>query len=460
MLKSRAYTGLAAKWHDRPATRNGVANLAIQGSRLALQMAIGIVLARLLTLDGMGRYAFTIAIMTMAVIPAQFGMTTLLLRETAAGRALNDRQRIVEVWRLALRTASIGSLIVTVLLVWGILNFSVLIPAIDSKAFFCGLLLLPMMVAANLAEAALQGLGAPVKGALPVQIVRSALLLLAFGVSLLLGLRLNPFHAIGLQIACYAAGLIVALTLWHLEAQRHLSLMRDTPRRKTLPQTSWLKTALSFVLIHGMWVVISNTDLVMLGIFSNAEQVGLYRVASSAAGMVVLGMEALNPVICERMSWFSAREDKANLQRVAKVGVAGAVGVALVLTIVLTLWGRRVLLLLFGATYVEAANPLTILALSQAVHVAAGYAPSLLGMSGFEKVNLTVLAGSAMLNVVLNYLLIPAYGASGAALASAIALIGQGWVMWAVARRWMGIETSFLAWLFPTRTAPAQTTTA
>ena len=67
--------------------------------------------------------------------------------------------------------------------------------------------------------------------------------------------------------------------------------------------------------------------------------------------------------------------------------------------------------------------PLVILAIGQLVSVSAGSVSSLLNMTGHERDTMQGLMIAASLNLVLNLLLTPRWGATGAAVATAVTLI-------------------------------------
>jgi O-antigen/teichoic acid export membrane protein len=80
---------------------------------------------------------------------------------------------------------------------------------------------------------------------------------------------------------------------------------------------------------------------------------------------------------------------------------------------------------LFGEEYKQAAPLLQILIIGQFINVITGSVGFLLNMSGHEKDMRNVVFISGSLAVVLSLILIPLYGVTGAAIATAIALASQ-----------------------------------
>ena len=83
------------------------------------------------------------------------------------------------------------------------------------------------------------------------------------------------------------------------------------------------------------------------------------------------------------------------------------------------LFGRDILVFVFGAAYAGGATALAILAFGQFLAVAAGTGSVLLNMSGHEKDVLRVFAISAVTNLAANILFVPSFGMVGAACATA-----------------------------------------
>jgi O-antigen/teichoic acid export membrane protein len=77
----------------------------------------------------------------------------------------------------------------------------------------------------------------------------------------------------------------------------------------------------------------------------------------------------------------------------------------------------------YGERFEAGALPLQILVLSQVVVVGSGPLGTLLNMTGLTRVNSHNMMVAVALNVALNALLIPRFGATGAATATAISLI-------------------------------------
>jgi O-antigen/teichoic acid export membrane protein len=87
---------------------------------------------------------------------------------------------------------------------------------------------------------------------------------------------------------------------------------------------------------------------------------------------------------------------------------------------------------------------LLILLVGQVVNAGCGPVAQLLNMTGYEKYTLRGVGVSTILNVVLNVILIPKYGIAGAAVASALTLVGWNLILVYFVARELGINSSVI----------------
>ena len=79
--------------------------------------------------------------------------------------------------------------------------------------------------------------------------------------------------------------------------------------------------------------------------------------------------------------------------------------------------------------------------LGQLVLIATGPIQTFVIMSGRERVAASISAGAAVLNLILNYVLIPVYGIEGAAIATSVSLAVSNLILFAYVRSVWAKET-------------------
>ena len=153
---------------------------------------------------------------------------------------------------------------------------------------------------------------------------------------------------------------------------------------------------------------------------------------------------AISTVAAPLFAAAHARGGREALQRAATKAAHLGFWPSLAVAAGLLVFGEP-LLRLFGAPFVAVRLPLAVLVGGQLVNAAAGPVGYLLAMTGHQDDNARVFAVSALLNLGLNALLIPAFGLIGAA--SATALTMAVWNLWlhALTVRRLGVRGSVLA---------------
>jgi len=214
-----------------------------------------------------------------------------------------------------------------------------------------------------------------------------------------------------------AEALLSALALifvYHVTGQRISRWVLDLHRAKVLLRESWplMIAALTAVLYLRM-------DVVMLGEMHSEAAVGIYGAAtriSEASYFIPMALVAsLQPSIMQAKE-HSKELFQARLRNVYNLMSALSISVATVVT----LFADKLVRLLFGQSY-EAAGAVLVVHVWAAVAVSLGVASSqYLIAENLQKISMYRTTIGLMCNLGLNLLLIPKYGALGAAVATLI----------------------------------------
>lgn len=201
-----------------------------------------------------------------------------------------------------------------------------------------------------------------------------------------------------------------------------------------------LSSAGSLTLLAGAALINNHADVIMLGLFRPAEDIGVYRVSSQGAALVPVGLQIVNVVFAPRIAAAFARNDREGLQRLVSTGARLVLALGAPLALIFILFGGEIAGWLFGAEFARAKIALAILSVGFLMNIATGPVGLVLRMTKNEKYSSRVMAAAAVANIVLNLLLIPAYGIEGAATATAISLAASHIVLWWVVRDRLGIR--------------------
>ena len=207
---------------------------------------------------------------------------------------------------------------------------------------------------------------------------------------------------------------------------------------------SWFKSIMPLSLIAGVQVISSQTDIIMLGILRSDGEVGVYKVALAMSSIVVFFRSAVSSVVSPMFAKTHAAGDFEKLNALVKGSTRFVVITSLPVALVLTIFGQTILGKIFGADYKDGFYPLLIMCIGQLIYGGMGLVAELLNMTGNERDTLRGVSLSALLNVLLNLVLIPRYGAVGAAVASACSLIFWGVFLARIVRYRLGVKISLI----------------
>ncbi|MCS5663041.1 MAG: flippase [Flavobacteriales bacterium] len=190
-----------------------------------------------------------------------------------------------------------------------------------------------------------------------------------------------------------------------------------------------IKISLPMMLTSSMFLVLSWTDNILLGRFLSEDQVGVYFVAFKFGLIISLSLFAINSIAAPKFSELFTANDKPKLRKLAMQSVKLNFWSSIPVFILL-IFSAEWLLSLYGASFTIAKKCVYILAIGQLYNALSGSVLNFLNMTGYEKLVSKIIVSAAILNIGLNYYLIPLFDASsgwigieGAALASAICLI-------------------------------------
>jgi O-antigen/teichoic acid export membrane protein len=228
--------------------------------------------------------------------------------------------------------------------------------------------------------------------------------------------------------------------------------------RKTVPAAAhktdlrtWLKTALPLVFVDGTLLLFSNADILILSLFVSPAEIALYFAASRILQLVAFVQYAAAAATTQQFSALNATGHHMALEALARTTTRLTFLAAAAAAVTIYLMAPF-LLQLFGDGFVGAMPILAILMIGLIVQAFSGPAESVLNMSGHERTTALTYTAALLLNICLNLILIPAYGAVGAAIATALSLALASLTLTFAVRKHLGISVFFS--LRPARATP------
>ena len=190
----------------------------------------------------------------------------------------------------------------------------------------------------------------------------------------------------------------------------------------TLKYKEMLKTSIPMLFTSSMMLVMGWTDVIMLGVFRSEVEVGVYSVVVKLAGIVSLVLVSVSTIAAPKFSEMYSGNDIKGLKELAQSSTKMIFYGSIPIVLILALFPDRILEA-FGEGFEVGAFTLWILILGQLINAACGPVGYILNMSEGHNVYYFISSISAIINMVLNYSLVNAYGLNGVAFATTISLI-------------------------------------
>lgn len=392
--------------------KGAAGSAALKGVNLLLGLLATAFLGRILMPQQYGYYAFASTAVTLLAMPVQCGLPQLMMREIAKYQLAEQWGHIRGLLLRANQLVGLLGLAVVLILALVLPSLARLVPAVDKPTFVWAIILLPLIALNRLRGGALLGLRKVVLGLLPDNGIRAVLFL----VFIVLWWWLLPFNAAGAMALQVAATLIAfvsgaALLMRHLPAKVHGAVA-------TFESRAWLSAIIPLTLTDALLIFNMQADLLVLGVFRSAAEVGVYRAATLVALQASVGLAVASEVLAPHIARLYQAGDHSGLRHLVRQAQLGLVTSGALLAGFCILFGHDILVFVFGSAYAGGASALAVLAFGQFLAVAAGTGSVLLNMSGHEKDVLRVFALSAATNLVANILLVPSFGMVGAAWAT------------------------------------------
>jgi O-antigen/teichoic acid export membrane protein len=294
----------------------GIGSVILKISYTVLSFLMGVTLVRAMGAENYGIYSYVISIIVILNIPAEFGLPTLVLRETAKNSSKNAWSKIKGVWNwstkfILLVTGLFFIVALMLLLIWGN-RFDIL----HEITFLLGVFLLPIMAVGHLRKAQLIGLNKVIFGQLPEGILQPLIIaVLIMILTLVSSAQITPPEAMTIRIVAASISLIVGT----LFLKKHKPAgIKHSPEE--VEKKRWIRSALPFVANNGINVLNQKAGLIILGLFVNPVEISYYKIAVNIAIAAHLGISMVALVANPQYAILHEAKEKRKLKKLVKYG--------------------------------------------------------------------------------------------------------------------------------------------
>lgn len=385
------------------------------------RLPLGILLARFLGPEYLGLYHLAVSMLLVLASLALIGFGVGFVRFVPVYRVNEDKEGLSGFIRIGIGLpltiallASFGLYVGAPTIAGIVYQEKELLPVMKTAA-----LILPVWVLVSLGESYLRGnqkmYHYTLANKICTPLVR-CLLVVFLAISGYLTLN-SAFYAFGASLACSLV--LVLVFIW-----RQLALdLSGTAKRYDVEEI--FKFSLPVFAANLLLLVGPNIKLLLLGFLGSAKDVGMFGPVSEIASLAALLFVAVSRSAAPRIASLHARGLTAPIVDFYQVSSRWVFTVSLPLFLVIMLFAEPILLI-FGSEFVAGAEALRLMGLAGLFTVTMGITQLFITMAGKPVVKLFNTVVLYLVMFGLDWLLIPEYGLSGAAVSTLAAAILVG----------------------------------
>ena len=170
-------------------------------------------------------------------------------------------------------------------------------------------------------------------------------------------------------------------------------------------------------------LIVKWTDVLMIGYFRNASDVGVYNVALPTANLLTLIPTSMMAIFMPIIMEFYSKKKFKEIKNISIINSKWIFFLNFPIFLLILLFSKQILSIMFGSEYIVGSLALTILLFGYMVRSLTHVNSAILIM--LKKTKLLFFSGliAAIFNIILNYLLIPKFGIIGGAIATSFSFI-------------------------------------
>lgn len=419
--------------------KDGLWSLVINSINRVFTIIIGILLVRVLGKTQYGIYTYVLSMVVILIIPVEYGLSNLIVRETAKADSTKQPGLMFGVWRWSFKVTFAISIILVLIglvayLLWGKAYFS----SNELNTFLWGLTILVFLAVMHISNAALRGQKKIVLGQITDLIFMPALFTAMFIlIWLTLPHTLTSTSAMALRSIASFLALVISLGFLYWKTPKRVFLSKPIAKTR-----EWINSVMPLGLSSGLNMLKNHASILILGFFVSAGEIGAYQIAVSTAALAALVLHSMNTLLAPHFASYYAKNETKRLQQLVTISSRVVFLFNLFMTIIFVGWGKTLLSWVFGRDTIDAYPALLVLLAGQLVNSLVGSVAFLLNMTGHEKDVMKVIGISTIINVLINVILTPHLGITGAAIATSISLIFAQITMFIIVKKRLGITSS------------------
>lgn len=396
--------------------QGGIA-LSVKAGSMLTQYLFVFVVTRLLGPGALGSFTLSYTVLQLLAIFGLLGLDNLLTRKVATAKAMDRPTDIKSAHLTSLKISTISSVILSVLLYLSadfIANSVFNKPQMVMHLRVMSFALAPF-VFINIHAAAFRGM----KNMIGFTFHRAIIPLL--NAAIIFGgyySAINIIPTLGYAISCGIVMILYSIA-WKKYSNSYEVGIVETTSKKDMVMES-----LPMMITGSIFFILNWIDNLTIGIYRTEVEVGLYDIAFKIAAASAMILMAVNAIHGPTFAEYHSKNDISKLRESIYSSSKMLFYVTLPFTIIICFFPEWILSF-FGDEFKQASNALVILSIGNFFSLITGSVGILLQMTGHQKPYNNIILCAAITSIILNIILVPRIGITGAAIASAVAKFTQ-----------------------------------
>ena len=207
-----------------------------------------------------------------------------------------------------------------------------------------------------------------------------------------------------------------------------------------------LKISLPLMFAQSVQFIMAWTDKLMLGNMLGPESVAIYGVAFRFSMGVSITLMAINSIASPKFAEKFSNNDISGMGKVAMQSAKLIFWTTIPLASILLIF-PKFFMGIYGSEFLIGVEVLRWLIIGRVVNALSGSVGNLMQMTGQQNNYMKILISGSIINVTLNYILIPIYGIKGAAFASVCSLSFWNLTMVYMVKKKFGFSTFYIPFI-------------
>ena len=440
-MKERFLKALEDKDFSELFQKGGLSFLIRIGGQI-MGFLLSFVIAYYYGAQGLGNYVLAIVILRIFTMIAKLGIDTFSIRFIAAFAKQEKWQSIQLLRKKTLALLSVTSIVSSVIMYFLSDTISDMIDTSTEYIMLSSFFILPL-VFFMLHYQSLRGLKKIAEFSFFYRMSQATFSIASiFIISTFISSNSVPIYAYLTSLSIVSVLSVIAYRFWFSKK----AILNSEEIIEDLTIRSILKISIPLMLAQSVQFVMAWTDKLMIGNMMSAESVAVYGVAFRFSMGVSITLMAINSISSPKFAEKFASDDIKGMGKIAMQSAKMIFWTTVPLATILMIF-PKFFMGLYGPEFLIGFEVLRWLIIGRIVNALSGSVGNLMQMSGQQKTYMNILIVGAVINVILNYNLIPKYGINGAAFASVASLSFWNLSMVYMVKRKFGFSTIYIPFI-------------